>query len=247
MNGVIRRHDIPDSTYIEFGDRSEFACVGLIRGLFTTGTATLIDPHTVLTAAHVVKNEGEEALFEIYNPLENKTVAIKGRVQIHKDFVFTKNAKNYVKGIYSDLALIHLSSPIYFVSPANLDYEKKSPPFSFCSVGFGKTKTESNSLLFFDLKKRGFTNKIRDLFISNWCDESFIAYFDPPHSEESTSLEGIGAMGDSGSGAFTLENGTFSLFGIITSLHGKGNYGSYNLITPLHNYQDWIEENRHKD
>lgn len=244
LEGVVRRDDILDSSYIEFGKSPHFSSVGIVKGFLTNGVGTLIDPFTVLTAAHIIQNDGEELLFEIYNPEEEKVISIKGFAKIHEGFVYTKTAKNFIKNLHNDLALIYLSSPIYFVKPATLDYEKKSLPISFTSAGFGKTKNASETFLFLDFQKRGFSGLISSSFSKNWCDESYISYFDPPYSTESSPLEGIGVTGDSGSGVFLSQQDTAHLFGIITILCGKGNYGSYNLITPLYPHREWIEKNK---
>ncbi|MBM3193602.1 MAG: S1 family peptidase [Chlamydiae bacterium] len=245
LNGVIRRDDVLDSSYIEFGNSALFSSVGIVRGLVTNATGTLIDPYTVLTAAHIIQNDGEELLFELYNPEEESAISIQGRAQIHHDFKYTKTADGYIKELHNDLALIHLSSPIYFATPATIDYEKKLLPISFISAGFGKTRKRSETHLLFDMQKRGFTGQISSHFSKNWCDESYISYFDPPYSIKSTPLEAIGAEGDSGSPVFWVNEGEAHLFGVITILSGKGNYGSFNLIAPLDSHKEWIEKNSH--
>lgn len=245
LQGVVRRDDIPDSVYLNFGSDPRFSCVGLIKGSIGSATGTLIDPYTVLTVAHVVKNNGAEIVFDIMDPSTRQMISIRGQIQVHEGFIYTQSDNRLVKEIHNDIALIHLYSPIYSIQPAQLDYMDKHSVFSFISAGFGKSGPGSSGPVSLDFEKRGFSNKILELLSEPWCDSCYISFFDSPDSDDCSNLEGIGTQGDSGAGTFTDSDGTLRLFGLIHLLAGKGDYNSFNLILPLAPYADWIESNRY--
>ncbi len=245
LQGVVRRDDIPDSEYLNFGSDPRFSCVGLINGSIGSATGTLIDPYTVLTVAHVVKSDGAEVIFNILDPSTKQMITISGKTQVHEGFIYTQSDKHLVQEIHNDIALIHLYSPIYTIQPAEIDYSVKHSAFSFISAGFGKNGPGTSGPASLDLEKRGFSNKISELLSEPWCDECYISFFDNPDSEACSSMEGIGSQGDSGAGTFIATNETFHLFGLIHLLAGKGSYDSFNLILPISSYADWIESNRH--
>ncbi len=244
LQAVIRRDDVPDSEYINFAKDPRFSCVGLVKGSIGSSTGTLIDPYTVLTVAHGVKTAREEVVFNIANPLTGKIASIKGFIQIHEDYIYTYDDAKHVKEIHNDIALIHLASPVNFVTPATLDYIDIQNKTSFVSAGFGKNGVGNSDTTYYDKEQRGFTNNISEFLSEEWCDNCYISYFDAPNTIECSPLEGVGAQGDSGAGVFRIKNNTFYLIGIIHLLAGKGAYGSYNLILPITPYMEWIEKNR---
>ncbi len=242
LHSVVRRDDTADELYIEFAKEPEFMCVGLIKGDKCTGTGTLIDPYTVLTAAHVV-NDNPGITFLIFNPESRAMVTIEGTTQIHEDFVMIETENGDVSEIHNDIALIHLASPVYFVTPAKLDYRVKVPPFSFISAGYGGTRTDSLTPFFYDLKKRGYTSTVYLLASYNNSDVFYISGFSPDHTNKSSRLEGFAVFGDSGSGAFYSHNRTHYLFGVL-SLYVHVNSFDFNYFVPIAPYEKWIESNR---
>jgi hypothetical protein len=246
LHSVVRRDDIPDELYIEFGQEPEFMCVGLVKGDKSRGTGTLIDPYTVLTAAHVVSGN-EEIAFLIFNPESQSIVTIEGTAQIHENFVMVETESGGITEIHNDIALIHLATPIYFVTPAKLNYKIIIPPFNFISAGFGGTRTDSLTPFFYDLKKRGYESTVYLFNPYNNSDEFYITGFSTDHPDELHRLGGFSVFGDSGSGAFYAYNRTHYLFGILSMyVHANMNPGNYDLnyFLPIAPYEDWIESNR---
>lgn len=243
LQGVVRRADLSDNQYIGFGRDPRFACVGLLKSPKGCATGTLIDPFTVLTAAHVV-SDGFDAFFYVKDPKKDTLIAIKGVAHVHPCFIYVQNECGLVQEIHHDIALIHLSSPIRHIRPACLNYHRKELPFCFVSAGFGKHGSGMSGPITLDQKRRGFTNRITEILSDTWCDDYFISYFDAPESCECTHLEALAVHGDSGAPVFIESDGAFHLFGIVNLLAGNGKYGSFNAILPIIYYQNWIESNR---
>ncbi|MBM3193603.1 MAG: S1 family peptidase [Chlamydiae bacterium] len=240
LDAVVRRDDVADELYIEFGLEPEFMCVGLIKGEKSTGTGTLIDPYTVLTAAHVV-DENPGITFHLFNPEAKEMVRVEGTPQIHEEYILIESEKGGVFQVHNDIALIHLQSPIYFVEPAKLDYRAKAPPFNFISAGYGGTRRDSLTPFFYDLKKRGYTSSIYLFHSTEYFDDFYISGFS---KENPTSrLNGFSVYGDSGSGAFFAHNRKYYLFAVLSLYVHEKDY-DFNYFTPIGPYKEWIEKNR---
>lgn len=126
--GVIR-HDVNRSAYENLA--TQYASVGQIwsgdasTGLGSAGSGTLVSPHWVVTAAHVLN--GQDHLFT----LNAKTHSIK-EAYIHPNW----NGKLYDG---HDLALVQLKEPIYHTQPAALNLTRSPIGETATFVGYGLT------------------------------------------------------------------------------------------------------------
>ena len=148
-----------------------------------------------------------------------------------------------MRELYNDIALIHLDTPIHFVTPAKLNYTPQKHRFQFIAAGYGKHGTGDLGPIYHDDHKRGFSNYSYMFDFEPWHSPSFVAYFPKPYLS-TNDLEGIGAYGDSGSAVFKCDHECCSIVGIINLLSGDGKYGSANFILPIAPYAEWIEANR---
>jgi hypothetical protein len=246
LASVIRRHDLPDAIYLKGGQDQKFLSVGQIKASCGRATGTLIDPCTVLTAGHAVLRNGEAVSFEYFDPKANKIISLGGIAELSPNFKYERTKNNKVKTIHFDLALIHLEMAIKSIPAATIDYGEITLPTPFISCGYGRSADALKRQLQLDFEKRAYTNLITKAFKSTWCDDCYMAHFEPLGDKNTTPLEGLGAKGDSGSPAFLESNEKLLLFGIVHLLVGNGNYDSYNLILPLKPYRDWIESRRNK-
>lgn len=245
LYGVIRRDDISDNLYKDYGRSVIFLPVGKVSTPNTQGTGTLIDAHTVLTAAHVVMDH-DSSIFSLYNSSGALIDELNGKVFIHEDFFYEQDeSKNHLITLRNDIALIRLPNRVNHTPYAKLLYNQEVAIGSNCySAGFGKYGNGSEGCLEADYRKRGFTNQIEgDCF---WGDtERFLViYFDQPDGTNVTNLEGLGGPGDSGAPIFLKKMGKEFVVGIISALQNKGLYGEINLILPLSDFEEWIESNR---
>jgi hypothetical protein len=242
--GVLRRHDVKDVQFRHFGLDESFLPVGIVECSNGRGTGTLIDPRTVLTAAHVT-GDCKVAYFTLHNLIGTVKKVIRGEVVTHDEYYHHKSfINNAVLENSHDLAMIRLKERVDDVSPVEIYY----PPlegFFFCyGAGFGASGTGLEHEWKDDSEKRGFTNMLEGIY--SWPGKSRYLQisFDPPEHPIVTSLEGIGAFGDSGGPVFIDVENKKQLIGVISMLTLDKSYGAKNLLTPLSDYKDWIETNR---
>ncbi|TAK94933.1 MAG: trypsin-like serine protease [Verrucomicrobia bacterium] len=204
------RDDQPDSSYLALANDSEFAAVGLfVNSWGFTGSATLIAPDWILTAAHnlVAASSGTFTL----NGVAYASTQLIGNPGWNGD-----GFNGY------DFGLVHLSSPVTNVTPATLYTESLQPVLPATFVGFGLTGTGLTGYKTLDNLKRAFNNEVDGDFGNParvlGCD------FDNPHTNADNSfgsatpltLEGCVANGDSGGGVFVTINSRTYLAGVIS-------------------------------
>jgi hypothetical protein len=174
----------PDEKYIEFG--TKFDCVYEICGQYENSnlfcaSAVAIDPHWVLTAAHVVSG----AKICVVHKDDKKYLV--HAILPHEDFEENKLGKN-------DIALCYLDEKLDLSFYPEL-YDNNDEVGKICTIsGYGRTGTFNTGGKISDSKRRAGSNKIdyidRDLLI---CTPSLL---------NKTTLEFIISYGDSGGGLF---------------------------------------------
>lgn len=224
--------NIPDVKYLEYGQ--QFKCIVEIMGSYEesgqlfSASCVAIDPHWVLTAAHVVK--GNRFVF-IYNQ-DLKKMSIIDEVIIHNSF----DDKEYGFG---DIALCYISSDIGLEFYPDL-YEDSDEVNKVCSIsGYGKTGTFLTGMDRGDGKRRAGSNKIdrieNDLLI---CSPSLL---------DKTSLEFLICSGDSGGGLF-IDGKLAGINSCVTAIDKRPNstYNDDAGHTRVSKFIDWIRNNMQK-
>jgi secreted trypsin-like serine protease len=235
-SGIVIRDDVPDSEYQALAAQSQFAAAGRMifntgSGNFFGGSATLIAPGWVLTAAHVADNQPASAWrFDLGSSASRVSVA---EVFIHPDW---GGDDQIVNG--SDFALMRLASPITSVTPASISRRPSpAPGTDIVHVGFGGTGTGTTGFTSSSpVVKRAATNVLEatDFFTPffHYCD------FDNPANGGATPLEGQLAPGDSGGPIFANFGGSWEILGVHSFIADWNNDGI------LANYGDIMASNR---
>ena len=219
----------PDSKYIEYGEK--FHSVVKICGTYKDGnvfcaSASLIDDHNFLTAAHVVKDS--IVCF----------ITIGEKKYLIKNIVINKTFENEF-GI-GDIAIGHSeeSFNIGYYPPL---YEDVDEVGKVCSIaGYGLTGTFNTGINKSDNKKRAGSNTVesidKDMLV---CSPS------RRNDKDYTSLEFMIGSGDSGGGLFI--DGKLAGINSCVMVAGRSpmsKYGEESGHTRVSKFIGWIKENR---
>jgi hypothetical protein len=224
---IIRRHDIPDSAYVQRG--LGFASLAHLYLPTPQGAAdgegTLIAPRWVLTAAHV----GSE--------IRRGHLVIVGSQQIAVDSIVIHPQWN--DGPH-DLALLRLAQPA-IVRPAQLYRQSAEADQLIVLVGYGDFGTGEKGPEGNDRVVRGASNRI-DEATDLWLKFAF----DPPNHPRTTPLEGVSGPGDSGGPAYLDGAPGEVLIGVSSgqstrAAGGPGRYGVVEYYVRVSRYISWIE------
>jgi hypothetical protein len=226
---VIRRHDQPDSLFLQLG--AKYPALVHINLPTPQGAAdgegTLIAPRWVLTAAHV----GTEVR-------RGHQVTIQGR-RVAVDSVVLHPA--WVDGPH-DLALLRLADGVRLVPPAPLYRHGAEVDQTLVIVGYGDHGTGETGPQGNDHQVRGATNRV-DEATDYWLK----LRFDSPGDPRTTILEGVSGPGDSGGPAFLGEGHTAVLVGVSSGQSSRatgglpGRYGVVEYYVRVSRYIEWIE------
>ena len=242
--GVLRRHDVEDYQFQRFGLDPSFLHVGMVECSNGRGTGTLIDPRTVLTAAHVT-GDCKTAYFTLYNHSGLSKKVIRGEVMPHFAYFQHKYlGSTLIRENSNDLAMIRLKERVDDIIPGEICYSPQNNPVLCYSAGFGYSGTGLDDEWENDHQKRGFTNILEGNYPWDGNSRYLQISFDSPENPSVTHLEGMGAFGDSGGPIFVDIENKKQLIGVISMLTLEGAYGAKNLLIPVEDYKDWIEENR---
>lgn len=174
------------------------------------GTATLIAPDVLLTAAHVLVSPGKEIKHICFQPQASPSPITPNIIQkpkniwIHPDYNHTSKIKNH------DIAIIQLAQPFNpdHIRPAQL--QKTLPDdFVFADttvVGYGSSGNNNEGAIFNDRKRRAGNmelfldrNEKNCLYMPFTPNTNEIGFIDSADSSKYTT---IAAPGDSGGPAF---------------------------------------------
>ncbi len=234
---VAIRHDTPDARYLELG--AQFASVGYLEDV--GGSAVLIAPDKLLTAAHVVDSNRDG------KPDENVIGALAYfGADLNKDYDAVSSVKSvkvmpqyYDRLIAAnDIAIITLSTAITNIEPAKIDLsDLVGRVVTVAGYGIPGNGTDfDEAKLDLDLRRRAAQNKV-DAIVPEDFDEpryrgTIATDFDDPAGNFNAlnefaelrisdplplALEGIGSPGDSGGGVFADFGQGYRLVGITSA------------------------------
>ena len=247
---IVIRHDVADQDYIDLAE--PFDAVTLVDTFFAGfGSATLVSPTKVITAAHVVEPfltiealapEFESSYTLLWgnggnvSPLTSPTVTRSfggggiASYAFHPEWTGDVNTSP----AYADIAILTLSDPVTSITPISISAANPNGMFA-TTVGYGATGTGDISGPFTsDQLRRGANNTIDVISELGRLQ----ADFDSPAEDTNRmgsatplALEGTAAPGDSGGGIFVDFGSGLQLVGVVssgTAIPNSGNdVGSY--------------------
>jgi Trypsin len=216
----------PDSKYIEYGSKFHNTvklCCFDGKGL-SCGSAVVIDPHWILTAAHVVEN------CQIWS------VTIKDKEYKLDKVILNPDYKSDNFG-YDDIALGYSKEKLVFDHYPAL-YELNDEVGKVCSMaGWGLTGTFNTGANRSDDKRRAGSNFIDGI-------ERKVLMCSPSRrNEKITSLEFLIASGDSGGGLF-IDGKLAGIHSSVVAIDKKPNstYTDQSCHTRVSLYSKWIKK-----
>lgn len=216
----------PDEKYIEYGSKFHSVvklCCFDGKGL-SCGSAVVVDPHWIITAAHVVEN------------CHSWTVTIDDVKYNLDKMIIHKEYKSNIFG-YHDIAIGHSEKPIKLEYYPQI-YSNSDEIGKLCSIaGYGFTGTFHTGTKKHDGNKRAGSNFIDKI-------ERGVLICSPSKKHEKiTELEYLICSGDSGGGLF-IDNKLAGINSSVIGYDGKSDstYGDESCHTRISLYYDWIKE-----
>lgn len=251
---VVIRHDRTLEETVTFGAQFNTVCaIDATEGWF--GSGTLIAPDWVLTAAHVVRADADNYSQALSVYIDGTSIAADQWFS-HPSYDYNDNYSRY------DIALVHLSTPVDWISPTPLFSGTLAIGDLVSFAGYGDYGTGLTGAAEYGGYLRGAQNVV-DAFggvdqqlsvgddtdnLANFASHQFFIDFDAPDQDgpiggSAIDFEGDSAPGDSGGGWFIEQDGTYYLTGLTTGgFLTNCVYGdlAYNLNTS--DFNSWIYE-----
>jgi hypothetical protein len=223
-----RDPNTPDSKYIEFG--THFPCVQRIRTVikykdkdtYQYGSAVIIRPHWILTAAHVVSGSERPEIVR-----DDDTKMPLTELFVHDEY------KSENVG-YHDIALGYSPEDfnLDFYCPLYTRSDEMDKPVTI--AGYGITGTFITGITLSDNKRRGGHNKVEGI-------ERAVLVCKPSRAGK-LPLEFLIAPGDSGGGLFIgNELAGISSFVMAEDKKPDSTYTDEAAHTRISLYADWVE------
>ncbi len=230
---IVVRHDIDASQYN--AEEADYPAVfGLLRTRrgFWDCPATLIAPQWAVTAGHCAN---APRIADATRQGGSYAVEIGGRANT------IDRVEPHPGG--SDIALLHLSSPVIDVAPVPLYEGTDERGRIVMMLGWGDTGNGVQGITGPDGQFRKATNIVDD------ADANTISWTfgDPREAHSGASpLEGISGPGDSGGPALIQMAGEWRLAGISSGQdplgHARGSYGVREFFVRISTVRGWIEQ-----
>jgi hypothetical protein len=223
--GTIDPHT-SDQKYIDYGAKFHSVvklCCFDGKGM-SCGSAVVIDPHWIITAAHVVEN------------CHSWTVNIGENKYNIKNMIMHKDYDTNVFG-YADIALGYIEDPIDLDFYPSI-YEEDDEIGKLCSIsGWGFTGTFNSGTKKHDGLRRAGSNFIDKI-------ERHVLICSPSkRHQKPTELEFLICSGDSGGGLF-IDNRLAGINSSVIGYDGSSNstYNDESCHTRVSLYKEWIRE-----
>lgn len=219
--------NVPDSKYVEYGKGFKSVvklCCFDGKGL-SCGSAVVIDPHWIVTAAHIVEN------------CHSWTVSIDDDKYNLQSMVSHHEYDTNSFGI-ADIAIGYSENPIILEYYPEL-YEDDDEVGKLCSIaGWGFTGTFNTGTKTHDGQRRAGSN-----FIDKTEKKVLICSPSKPNDSKNTQLEFLICSGDSGGGLF-IGNKLAGINSSVIGYDGKSNstYGDESCHIRISLYKKWILE-----
>lgn len=222
----------PDEKYVEFGKK--FPCVRRIRAVEPKpadpkrivtwhASAVVIQPHWIVTAAHVVDGVAAPTILDDADPASEYALT---HIVAHPLFDNGRNG-------YYDIALGYSEKDfrLDFYPELNTDTDELGKPATL--AGFGFHGTFHTGMAVSDGKRRAGSNKVSGL-------ERSVLVCDPS-LDNKTALEFLITPGDSGGGLF-IGNKLAGIHSFLMAKDGKpdGTYTDESAHTRISLYVDWV-------
>lgn len=221
----------PDSKYLEYGEKFTSVvklCCFDGKGL-SCGSAVVIDPEWIVTAAHVVEN------------CHSWTVTIGEEKYNIDKMIMHPEYKPEIFG-HDDIALGHLSKPIKLDFYPDI-YEKDDEVGKICSIaGWGFTGTFNTGAKHSDGERRAGSNFVDKI------ERKVLICSPSKRNEKMTELEFLICGGDSGGGLF-IDSKLAGINSSVIGYDGSSNstYNDEGCHTRVSLYKDWIRQNLKKN
>ncbi|HWP39860.1 MAG TPA: trypsin-like serine protease, partial [Tepidisphaeraceae bacterium] len=252
LAGTIR-HDRSDSSYTALGNDAKYQAVGAFPTEPATGV--LIAPKWVLAAGHSIADGGDFQFNIGGTTSSNGQTYTAAQAFVEPSYTGDISAGN-------DLALVRLNTAVAGIVPASRFFDANEVGMIGTTVGYGMSGTGLTGQSTPFGTKRGVQNTIDALgTLVGWNNRIALSDFDDPSNADGLNsmgsttpqnLEGLAALGDSGSGTYVEVNGRWYLAGITSFVaafdppagDGTGNssYSDAMGWTRVSRFNAWIDD-----
>jgi hypothetical protein len=252
--GAVRRDDTSDSAYLNLGNKGQFRSVGRVEvdygdGYQAIGTATLIGPNRIVSAAHVFS---ADALAGAVGVRINFGRGRVSTIDFETPGVVNINPRYNPDTLRNDVSVVFLPRRMS-LAPARLYSNPRrvslGTPITF--VGYGDTGTGFTGSSQFSILKRGGQNAL-DTYLMGGTD--FEVDFDQPGNPSASSLgsstplalEALLGPGDSGGSVWVKRGKRWMVMGINSygldwNENGiEDDYGDHSGFVYLPRYVKWM-------
>jgi len=219
--------DIPVEEYESFASEPQFVAVGELNGDDFLCTATLIDPYTIITAAHCF-GMGGEIEFSLGHQFR-KIVGIRSAQWL------VHSRSHDLAIAYLDAAIDNIDLPKLSLSRSNLR-ELEGHELEF--AGFGAAIVAPTGLVAEEVEGVKLAGKTKGVLQSDFLIEGFFRY-----NERRDSLNAVIAEGDSGAPLFVRQKDqSYGIVGVLTRGPPAYVYGGEWAAVLLAGHSNFIEK-----